>query len=225
MKWKDLIEELEQCPVMFLPRCIWNGSPSEGVSCSLHGFCDASKHAYAAVVYLVLKSPMGQTVRFIASKTRVSPLKPQTIPRLELLSALLLARLMTSVATTLGTELELEDPTCYTDSEVFLYWIKGIDRVWKQFVQHRVIEIRSLLPSACWRHCPGVDNPADLPSRGAKPADLAKNELWLNGPRWIGAVVDEEPHPEMPAECSIEFGGGVLLRQIYTSFNAIIEQL
>ena len=204
VKWKDLIEELEQCPVMSLPRCIWSGSLSEGVSCSLHGFCDASKRAYAAVVYLVLKSPTGQTVRFIASKTRVSPLKPQTIPRLELLSALLLARLMKSVATSLGTELELEDPTCYTDSEVSLYWIKGIDRVWKQFVQHRVIEIRNLLPSACWRHCPGVDNPADLPSRGATPADLAKNELWLNGPRWIGAVVDEEPQPEMPAECSIE---------------------
>ena len=103
-KWKELIEKLGRCPVMSLPRCIWSGSPSEGVSCSLHGFCDASKHAYAAVVYLVLKSPIGQIVRFVASKTRVSPLKPQTIPRLELLSALLLARLMKSVATSIGTE-------------------------------------------------------------------------------------------------------------------------
>ena len=140
-KWKELIEELEHCPVMSLPRCIWNGSPTEGVSCSLHGFCDASKHAYAAVVYLILKSPTGQTVRFIASKTRVSPLKPQTIPRLELL---LLARLMKSVPTSLGTEMQLEEPICYTDCEVSLYWIRGVDRVWKQFVQHRVVEIRNL---------------------------------------------------------------------------------
>ena len=65
------------------------------------GFCDASKHAFAAVVYLVLKSPVGQTVRFLVSKTRVAPLKPQTIPRLELLSALLLARLVTSVVSSL----------------------------------------------------------------------------------------------------------------------------
>ena len=107
--------------------------------------CDASKHAYAAVIYLVIKSPMGQTVRFIASKTRVSPLKPQTIPCFELLSALLLARLMKNVATSLGTEMQLEEPTCYTDSEVSLCWIRGVDRVWKQFVQHRVVEIRNFL--------------------------------------------------------------------------------
>ena len=79
-KWTELIEELKHCVVISLPRCIWNGSPTEGVSCSLYGFCDASKHAYAAVLYLVLKSPAGQIVRFIVSKTRVSPLRPQTIP-------------------------------------------------------------------------------------------------------------------------------------------------
>ena len=35
--------------------------------------------------------------------------------------------------------------------------------MWKQFVQHRVDEIRKLVPSEC---CPGTDNPADLPFRG-----------------------------------------------------------
>ena len=74
------------------------------------------KHAYAAVMYLVLKSSAGPVVRFIASKTRVSPLKSQTIPQLKLLSALLLARLMTSVATSLEVEVQLGQPTCYTDS-------------------------------------------------------------------------------------------------------------
>ena len=151
--------------MMSLPRCIWNGSPTEGLSCSLYGFCDASKHAYAAVVYLVLKSPVRKIVRFIVSKTRVSPLRPQTIPCscLELLSALLLARLMKSVATSIGTEMQLEEPTCYTNSEVTLYWIQGVDHDWKQFVQHRVVEIRNLLPSACWHHCPGLTTPLTCP--------------------------------------------------------------
>ena len=167
-------------------------------------------------------------MRFIASKTRVAPLKLQAIPRLELLSVLLLARLMTSIATSMGAELQLEEPICYTDSEVLLYWIRGVDRVWKQFVQHRMIEIRNLLPSVCWRHCPGVDNPADLPSRGVKPADLVKNELWIMGPRWIGDVPNEESQFEMPAECSVELRAkdrSIVLRVTATNDDPNIEEL
>ena len=33
-------------------------------------------------------------------------------------------------------------------------------------------------------HVPGVENPADLASRGVNPLSLANNSLWLNGPTW-----------------------------------------
>ena len=97
-----------------------------------------------------------------------------------------------------------KDSSSYTDSIVALYWILGTDRVWKQFVQHRVVEIRKILPNVCWYHCPGVDNPADLPSRGVKASDLAKSELWINGPEWLGTVIESEPSTEMPTECCVE---------------------
>ena len=84
----------------------------------------------------------GNLTRFIASKTRVAPLRKQTIPRLELLSALLLSRLMVSVTRSLESILTLSQPTCYTDSKVALYWILGTSKEWKQFVQNRVAEIR-----------------------------------------------------------------------------------
>ena len=52
----------------------------------LHAFSDASKLAYAAVVYVRTVYENGQIdVRLVASKSRVSPLKSQSIPRLELL--------------------------------------------------------------------------------------------------------------------------------------------
>ena len=91
----------------------------------LHGFSDASVGAYAAVVYLKIRTPQETVVHLIASKTRVAPVHSETIPRLELLVALLLARLISTISKALSPEMFLEPPTCYTDSQVALCWIKG----------------------------------------------------------------------------------------------------
>ena len=63
------------------------------VSYQLHGFCDSSLSGYAAVVYLRATSGASIQTAFVASKTRVAPLSQLTIPCLELLPALILARL------------------------------------------------------------------------------------------------------------------------------------
>ena len=154
--------DLQDSPCLSLLQCIWTDISDGDSSSNLHGFCDTSMHAYTAVVYLIIKTPNEQFVRFIASKTRVAPLKSQTIPKLKLLSALLLARLVTSVAASLELKLTLNPPTGYTDSKVALFWILGVSRVWKRFIQCRVTEVRKLLPCSLWHHCPGVDNRADL---------------------------------------------------------------
>ena len=94
-------------------------------------FCDASTSAYAAVVYMVVKSTNGEFTRFIASKTKIAPTQTQTIPRLKLLSALLLARLITSITTSLNSQFKLESPECFTDSKVALFWIRDSNKEWK----------------------------------------------------------------------------------------------
>ena len=61
----------------------------------LHGFSDASHRAYAAVVYMRSLYSNGRIgVRLVSSKSRVAPLKKESIPHLELLGAVLLARLV-----------------------------------------------------------------------------------------------------------------------------------
>ena len=61
----------------------------------LHGFCDASEDAYASVVYCRKQDSRGNVhVSLVVSKTKVAPIKRQTIPRLELCGAQLLARLL-----------------------------------------------------------------------------------------------------------------------------------
>ena len=65
-----------------------------------------------------------------------------------------------------------------------LHWIQN-RKTWKQYVQHRVDEIRRLTDVLDWNHCPGTQSPADLPSRGLSAGELIDSTLWWNGPPYI----------------------------------------
>ena len=97
VKWNNLVSSL-QCPdALSIPRCYFSGIEKSAAHCSLRGYCDASMGAYAAVVYLMIKSSASIVVCFVVAKSRVAQVHNKTIPRLELLAALLLAKLMNSV--------------------------------------------------------------------------------------------------------------------------------
>ena len=209
VKWEKLVAELLKMKRILLPRCYFYNISERVISSTIHGFCDASKMAYAAVTYLVIRTASSTYVRFLASKTRVAPIDKQTIPRLELLSCLILARLLKDVEEVLRLELQLKDSVCWTDSKVALFWIKNEDREWKQFVQNGAMEIRNLVSPNSWRHCPGRDNPADIPSRGINPSELADSILWHSGPDWLGQtntekVEDGDEQCAPPEECLAE---------------------
>lgn len=207
-EWTRLLSALGGPESLVIPRCYLSECLDPPSSFRLVGFCDASARAYAAVVYLRLESEDQVCVRFLAAKTRVSPLGGVTIPRLELLSALLLSKLMVSIQDALKSELRLSDPVCYTDSKVSLYWIRGCDQEWRQFVENRVISIRASVPARHWRHCPGEENPADIPSRGMGASELSKSHLWLRGPNWLCDCLDLPEELEVdtstPEECCQE---------------------
>ena len=140
-------------------------------------------------------------VHFVASKTRVAPLQGQTIPRLELLSALLLSKLITSVHRSLQPQIATPDLICYTDSQVALYWIRGRDKEWKPFVQNHVKEIHRNVHPDLWFYCPGAVNPANLPSRGLSTMELGVSQLWRVGPEWLGLDAPIHSNTPMPETC------------------------
>ena len=178
------MSDLKTASPLSLPRSYFFELTDPTVSATLCGFCDASTKAYAAVVYLILKTETRSSVQFVAAKTRVAPLKSQTIPRLELLSALLLANLIVSVHSSLQHQIPSLSIKCFTDFQVALYWILGSDKEWKPFVQNRVAEIRRKVHPNHWYHCPGTNNPADLPSRGITMMELSVSQLWRSRPEW-----------------------------------------
>ena len=60
-------------------------------------FCDASSKTYAFVVYMRVENEEGIEGQFVAAKTRVAPVGGTSISHIELLSALLLSDLLTSL--------------------------------------------------------------------------------------------------------------------------------
>ena len=86
-------QQLEMLSTIRIPRCL-RVPGTTVVSSSLHTFVNASEKAYGAVVYLrsVYENEMKST-RLVTAKSKVAPLKAISIPRLELMSAVLGLRL------------------------------------------------------------------------------------------------------------------------------------
>ena len=155
------LDDLDKISKWNIQRRVTMDTWSDLESVELFVFADASEKAYGTCIYLKSTGATGTQVRLVTSKVRVAPLKKVTLPRLELLSALLGARLLNFVINAL--QLPCNTPYhCFTDSMIAKAWIQGDPHKWKQFVRNRVQEITVLTDSANWFHCPGKENPADL---------------------------------------------------------------
>lgn len=106
-----------------------------------------------------------------------------TLPRLELMGALIGARL----GSYLSNLLNINDVNTFywTDSVIALHWIKCQAELWKPFVQNGVIEIQNLTLSENWRHRNGNENPADRGTRGVSVRTFGEDLLRWKGPMWL----------------------------------------
>ena len=181
--WLQWRKELTLLSTKHIPRYYFR-KDSHIVSRELHRFSDASELAYAAVVYLRMVNSDGKHyTSLVMSKTKVAPIKKQTIPRLELCGAVILAKILNHLRSIF--RIPLQDTYAWTDSTVVLNWLIGNPRRFKTFVSNRVANIVEDVPATCWRHVSGVENPADCASRGVMPSELIEHELWWNGPEWL----------------------------------------
>ena len=119
------ISDLREVNKISLPRCLYDKQAETITSCSLHGFGDASKNAYCALIYLVCTTETGIFSKLICTKTRVAPLKELSIPRLELMSACILSKLMATVYKALSTQVKIDECRYWLDSKTALYWINN----------------------------------------------------------------------------------------------------
>ncbi|XP_064632760.1 uncharacterized protein LOC135491050 [Lineus longissimus] len=114
-QWIALRQELSIVRNTCVIRPYFNSMPSDA-SYELHVFCDASAKAYGGVVYL--RQIHTNTVSLVISKARVTPVKQLlTIPRAELMGALLGTRLINFAYNSLKGPMQTEEPREKVDNK------------------------------------------------------------------------------------------------------------
>jgi len=193
-KWLEGLRKLKEVSI---PRQYFSVLWSDCMlDLELHAFGDASIRGYGACVYIRHSTPSGQAMSaLVRSCARVAPLERKTLPRLELLGCLVTAQLVCSVIDALRLPKNVRC-TCWTDSMVALGWILGSPSKWKPWVANRVATIHSLTSPEAWKHIAGIDNPADLVSRGISADKLADSELWWHGPLFLRET--DSRYPTLP---------------------------
>jgi hypothetical protein len=188
-QFRQWLQGLEMLKTWRLARSYFVGCKwKELEGLEIHIFCDASEKGYGACVYL--RNPIDASnctayrVALVMSRARVAPIKRVTLPCLELLGALMGARLLGFVLQALRLNGKVQC-RLWTDSTIALSWIKGDPQRWKAFVSNRVTEIQDLSEPSHWFHVSSENNPADLLTRGVSAEKLISSRIWLSGPDWL----------------------------------------
>lgn len=138
---------------------------------------DAGENAYAAVAYLRTENENHIGVSLVCAKSKVAPLRLLSVPRMELLAAVMGAHLGNSVVKALDFKIYR---VCYwTDSGTVLSWLRSDPRRYKQFVMFRVGEIQETTDIAEWRYVPSKLNVADLGTKQISIPDFSTSSQWI----------------------------------------------
>ncbi|KAI8118770.1 hypothetical protein CVS40_9674 [Lucilia cuprina] len=178
IKWDDELNEdlfpkrsswlfnLTKISSIIIPRC-YSRLLKATKNVQLHTFVDAGENAYAAVCYFRIQYNDDIDVRIIAAKTKVTPLKPISIPRLELQAALIGSRLASKIRN--ATRLNCEECFYWSDSKTVLKCLSMDPKNFKAFVMYRVGEILEFTNVTQWSWVPSKLNPADYATKICAP--------------------------------------------------------
>ena len=159
----------------------------------IHGFSDGGEQAYGAVIFLRWKLAGGNYHCVpVMTKAFVAPLRKKSIPRLELLGCLALARMYDTCVKALEfTNAQDWERFFWVDSSTVLSWIRTPPREFRPFVSARVAEIQETIGANQIRYIKSNYNPADALTRGIDLNHLMK---WSQGPSFLGLSEEKWPN-------------------------------
>ena len=213
-KWSKWVASLEDLTSLKFDRCVIPPGFAGGDS-ELHHFCDGSTVGYGACTYVRTTNAEGAVhVTLLMAKSRVAPLNALSVPRLELSSAVMAVKLDEVARRELT--IPLKESTFWSDSEIILDYISNSSCRFQIFVANRVSAIMQGSHKSQWHHIAGVDNPADVASRGCLSNGLPAS--WFAGAWFL-----KEPRSSWPVESPRKTHAELASRLELRSHNVVLE--
>lgn len=198
-RWAVILREKSIEPLA-LPRRI--ATSSENLQLCI--FSDASELGYSAAAYVLDRQ--GGASKLLFAKARLTPIKRITIPRLELLGALIASRISKYIFQELRGVALFTKVHFFLDSQIALAWIHSSKNL-PVFIANRVSEIRSTMElldaSVTWHYVETSENPADAATRGVT-AEAFASHYWWTGPGWLLKEEDEWPNKDFDVTQAVE---------------------
>ena len=214
-RWEHWLKCLPDLEMIALNRCIKTELPIKRAE--LHHFSDASNLGYGQCSYLkVIDTKDNVKCSLIMAKSRVSPMKMVTIPRLELTAAVVSCQ----ISNLLNRELCMEVYNYFwTDSQIVLSYLQNETRRFHVFVANRIQQIRNNTDIDQWNYVPTDINPADYASRGLQidSLDDVNNCKWFQGPDFLHEV----PVPDFKVQVASISNGDPEVKA--TCFHAVVN--
>lgn len=193
-QWNLWLQVLPHVEKLRIPRCYLKDMESyENLDTQLHIFADASRTCSAAVGYLRVCNGSKVVCSIVMAKSRVAPMKLISVPKLELVAAVLGARLSKTIIDAL--KIKISKTVFWSDSRSVLLWLRAdtIDLA-GQFEQFKVAEIQDITEIANWRYIQSRSNVADDATKWQKSFSLDDSSRWFKGPSFL--YDDESKWPE-----------------------------
>ncbi|XP_055633544.1 uncharacterized protein LOC129773906 [Toxorhynchites rutilus septentrionalis] len=210
-QWKQWCQYMQRLDEVRVPRCFFKGVNISALKeAEVHLFVDASELACAAVLYLRVLDSGKPRCALVAAKTKVAPLKPLSIPRLELQAAMIGTRLMDFVLKSL--DVQIKKRFLWTDSSTVLCWLRSDSRRYHQFVAFRVGEILSTTTVDEWHYVPSKMNIADVATKWKEGPSFDPTSPWYNAPEFLYQEQEQWPSepPRKQAETEVELRSAFL---------------
>ena len=202
---EDFIKVLKQLLVLRntqFPRCVIPAGRDESKLPEILIMADGSQLAYCALAYLRVQMTDGSyQCRLIMGKTRVAPTKKISVPRMELMAALMAVRLARTVQDGLRFETE-KRRYFFTDSSAVLGMLQKPSGAFQEFVGTRVGEITSKSDvTQEWFWIPTAENLADMGTRETvQPEHIGPGSDYQMGRVWMTQARESWPTSQTPGK-------------------------